>query len=51
MLASMHYTQLVETEHGKPPLIVTLQNQHHLIIVTDAETLEVSTTRVGRIRE
>ena len=29
-------TQLVETEHGKPPLIVTLQNQHHLIIVTDA---------------
>ena len=39
--------QLVETEHGKPPLIVTLQNQHHLIIVTDAETLEVSSSLVA----
>ena len=40
-------TQLVETEHGKPPLIVTLQNQHHLIIVTDTETLEVSGSLVA----
>ena len=39
--------QLVETEHGKPPLIVTLQNQHHLIIVTDTETLEVSSSLVA----
>ena len=39
--------QLVETEHGKPPLIVTLQNQHYLIIVTDAETLEVSGSLVA----
>ena len=39
--------QLVETEHGKPPLIVTLQNQHHLIIVTDTETLEVSGSLVA----
>ena len=39
--------QLVETEHGKPPLVVTLQNQHHLIIVTDTETLEVSGSLVA----
>ena len=39
--------QLVETEHGKPPLVVTLQNQHHLIIVTDTETLEVSSSLVA----
>ena len=39
--------QLVETEHGEPPLIVTLQNEHHLIIVTDAETLEVSSSLVA----
>ena len=39
--------QFVETEHGEPPLIVTLQNQHHLIIVTDTETLEVSGSLVA----
>ena len=39
--------QLVETEHGEPPLIMTLQYEHHLIIVTDTETLEVSSSLVA----
>ena len=33
--------QLVETEHGKPPLVMALQYEHYFVVVAYAETLEV----------
>ena len=36
--------QLVETQHSKPELVVTLENQHDLIALLDAKRLEVVST-------
>ncbi len=38
---------LVESEHGKPPLIVALQDKHYLIIMTNAEALEIGSSLVA----
>ena len=44
-------TELVKSEHGEPPLVVTLQDEHHLVIVTDAQALEVSGSLVALLLE
>ena len=39
--------QLVQGKHREPPLIVTLQDEHHLVAMTDAELLKVGCGLVG----
>ena len=40
-------TKLAEGQHGQPPLVMALENEHHPIIVPDSERLIVGCNLVG----
>ena len=44
-----HGTQLVQGEHGDPPLQTALQNEHHHIAMTDAQLLQVDCCLVAAL--
>ena len=44
-----HGAQLVEGEHAEPPLVVPLEDEHHLVAMAYAEALEVGGGAVGLV--
>ena len=41
-----HGTNLMQRQHGKPPLVMAFENQHHLIVVPNTELCQVGSNAV-----